>query len=220
MYIISTKNPHYRWRSPALIWFPTPPHLTIICISGRPPIGRLIPRLAGKAPQWSPELEVILGAFMWIRESHIRIVYPQKHLGALVFILRRSRVIRMKLPRQFSVSPLYILCSRWWAYCQNFIKIPWFHVTVVWNGWLCAHRGLHCSGLETPPKSNMSAPGAESCRRSLEANMTSAWKSENIRRKYKRRSHYWYIIFFSPRNKACATSIGYIYWIIARKNYG
>jgi len=170
------KNLHYRWSSPALIWFPTAPHMTIIFISGRSPIGRFTPRLAGKALHWSQELAVILGAVMWIRESHIRIVYPQKHLGALVFFLRRSRVIRMKLPRKFSVSPLYVLCSRRGAYRQNFIQISWFHVTLIWNGRLCAHRGLHCSHLETPPKSEICAPGARSCRRSLETHMTSAWR--------------------------------------------
>jgi hypothetical protein len=181
-----------------LIRFPTPPHTTTpSSISGRPLVGRTAPSLSWEAPPLSRKLAVILRAVMWIRQSDIRIVYPQKNLGVLVFPLWRSRAIWMELHRQFSVSPLDVLGRGALAYPQYFIQTLRFHATEPRNRF-CARRNLCCSHVETPPKSNICAPGNRSCRRSLEAHMTSARRifgCENTREKYKRRSHYWYINF-------------------------
>jgi hypothetical protein len=105
--------------------------MTTICISGRLPTARFAPRLASEAPHWSQKLAIILRTVMWIRQSHIRIVYLQKDLGVLIFFLGRSRVIGMKLPGELSVSPLYVLCNRRGVYLQYFIQTLRFYVTLI-----------------------------------------------------------------------------------------
>jgi len=161
------------YTSPALIRFPIPPHATRPISMTR--LGRFTPRLPREAPHLPRKLALILRAVMWIRQSHICTVYPHKHLGVLVFFPRRGGMIRMKFPRQLSVSPLDILGRGAPAYPQQFIQTLPFHVTGPRNR-LCACRNLRCSHLEKPPKSYISGPVNRSFRQSLETHMTSAWR--------------------------------------------